>query len=131
MRRVLLVSFASAVLVGCTSSTAPGPIDGRWSEVFNVGGFSTTMTLRSSGTVVTGSGVWCGELIPCGTLEVVGTVVSGDVHLDMSFSNGSTQAFDGRLVDNLTLAGKARWAVGVPESFDVTFKRAAGVEALR
>ena len=130
MRRVLLVAFVSVLVSGCSSSTAPAPIDGRWAEVFKAGGFSTVMTLRSSGSTVSGSGYWCGELIPCGTLNVTGTTSGAVVHLELTFSNGSAQTFDGRLVDDVTLLGQAKWAVGIPESFEVTFKRAPGSEAL-
>ena len=129
MRRVSLVAFVSALLIGCSSSTAPARIDGPWFEVFNVGGFSTDMNLRTDGSVVSGSGTWCGEVLPCGSLTVRGTAIGNLVHLELVFSNGTTQVFDGRVVDDLSLVGKAKWSTGVPESFDVTFMRVPVVEA--
>ena len=127
MRPVLLVAFVAIVVGGCSSSTEAGQVAGEWAEVFNVGGLSTDMTLRTSGSVVSGSGTWCGEIIPCGTLAVTGTAVGSIVHLEIAFSNGSTQVFDGRLVGAASLVGKMKLSTG-PESFDVMFRRVIGAK---
>jgi hypothetical protein len=125
MRSMMLVAALSFALGGCSSTTSPSAtaLDGRWSEVFQLPGFSTTMNLRTDGTIVSGSGEWCGEALRCGTLTVTGTVRGNTLHLALSFDNGNTLTFDG-MVDLDSLAGSAKWAMGIPESFEVTFKRA-------
>jgi hypothetical protein len=122
MRSVLLVSLI-AFVAGCSSSTAPGPIAGTWTQLNMFPGSSTTMTLRTTGTAIVGSGDWCGELLPCGKLSVSGFADDSGIHLVIRFDNGSRQFFDGRLVSSDSLVGSAKWEMGIPESFEVRFKR--------
>ena len=125
MRSAMLVAGLALALGGCSSSTSPslGPVDGRWSEVFALPGFSTTMDLRTNGNAVSGTGEWCGEALRCGSLTVTGTVQDNTLHLALSFDNGNTLTFDGKMADMISLVGSARWAMGIPESFEVTFQR--------
>ena len=44
------------------------------------------MDLSSTGTTISGSGNYCGEAGPCGTLGVTGTVDGIAVHLDLTFT---------------------------------------------
>jgi hypothetical protein len=126
MRSAMLVAVLAFALGGCSSNTAPSlsQLDGRWSEVYTIAGFSTTMDLRTIGTTVSGVGEWCGEALRCGTLTVTGALKDNTLHLALSFDNGNVLTFDGRMSGIDSLVGSAKWAVGVPESFEVTFNRA-------
>lgn len=122
MRPVLLASLM-AFVAGCSSSTSAGAIAGAWTEINTFPGSSTTMTLKTNGPAIVGSGVWCGELLPCGKLSVSGFTDESGIHLDIRFDNGSRKFFDGRLAGTDSMVGSARWEMGIPESFPVTFKR--------
>ena len=88
MRFVVSVSLLCVVLLGCSSETAPSPtsIDSPWSQDFSVPGSFLTMQLTSSGASVGGTGNYCGEAGPCGTLTVSGTVNGTAVHLDLTLT---------------------------------------------
>ena len=122
MRSVLLVLLV-AVPLGCSSSTSVGSIDGKWSQESQIPGSSTTLVLHRVGSMVTGSGDWCGEAMRCGSLAVRGTAEGDMIHLEITFDQGGGEFFDGRLEGADALVGTARWLVGVPESFAMRFRR--------
>jgi hypothetical protein len=114
MRFVMSMSLLCVVLVGCSSDTAPPPtaIDGPWSQDFSVPGSFLTMQLKSYGTDVAGTGTYCGEAGPCGTLEVAGTIKGNAVHLDLvltqqqpTFGVTTGKHFDGAFSGVYTLVG--------------------------
>ena len=122
MRSVLLVLLV-AVLGGCSNSTSAGNIEGRWSQEGQMPGSSTTMTLNKIGSIVSGSGEWCGEALRCGTLTVRGTAQADAIHLEITFDQNGGEIFDGRLEGSDALVGTAKWFVGIPEAFEVRFIR--------
>jgi hypothetical protein len=70
------------------------------------------MQLTSSGASVSGTGNWCGEAGPCGTLSVVGSVNGSAVHLDLTLTQQlptsgvtSVEHFDGAFSGPYTLVG--------------------------
>ena|SRR5689334_1639922 len=114
MRFAMSMLSLCVVLVGCSSDTAPPPnsIDGPWSQDFSAPGSFLTMQLTSSGTDVSGTGNYCGEAGPCGTLEVAGTVKGSAVHLDLmltqqqpTFGVTTAEHFDGAFSGLYTLVG--------------------------
>jgi hypothetical protein len=115
MRLVTSVSLVALLAMGCSGADAflgPGNIDGRWGESFSVPGNSFSMNLSSNGSVVSGSGNYCGEAGPCGTLTVAGTIVGIVVHLDLTFTQqvprlepGMVEHFDGRFTSANVLEG--------------------------
>ena len=81
----LLVLFA----MGCSGAgrfVGPVSISGRWAEAFSFPGSFLNFDLASNGSTVSGSGNYCGEAGPCGTISVAGTVVGPTVHLDLTFT---------------------------------------------
>ena len=114
MRFFMSIAVVCVVVVGCSSDTAPSPtsIDGPWSEDFSLPGSFFTMQLTSSGGSVSGTGNYCGEAGPCGTLEVAGTVKGNVVHLDLmltpqqpTFGVTTAEHFDGAFSGLYTLVG--------------------------
>lgn len=114
MRFCLLMAVLCLIVGGCRSDTAPsaGSIDGPWSQDFSVPGSFLTMQLTSSGASVSGTGNYCGEAGPCGTVSVVGTVNHSAVHLDLTLTQqlpttGVTSVlhFDGSFSGLYTLVG--------------------------
>jgi hypothetical protein len=123
MKPVLLVSLI-AFVAGCSSSTSPsGPLAGTWAGVYTLPGLSSTMTLESTGSVVLGSGQFCGEALRCGTLTVSGTADGNKIHLDIRYDNGGRLFFNGQVVSYTSIVGSGKWEMGIPESFAVSFKR--------
>lgn len=111
MRSGLLVLLVVAV-AGCSSSTDPLLVNGKWVEDFTVPGNSFEMTLSADGTQVSGSGDWCGEAGPCGTVSVTGTSDASGVQLDLHYSltlptvgDGGVRHFAGKLTSDGGLAG--------------------------
>ena len=128
MRLVMSVLFLGAVLIGCSGSTGLTPtVVGKWSEVEHIPGNSVEITLTTSGSNVSGSGTWCGEAMGCGPLTVSGAVNGGAIHLDIAYSNGLIEHFDGRISLSSTLDGSATGEFpGQPPQLPhaVTFRRA-------
>ena len=114
MRFVMSMALLCVALGGCRSETGPATnrIDGPWSEDFSAPGSFLTMQLTSSGAKVSGTGNWCGEAGPCGTLSVVGTVSGSAVHLDLTLIQQlsvpgvtAVEHFDGAFSGLYTLTG--------------------------
>jgi hypothetical protein len=112
MRTVKSVLLLAMVLGACSDTAAFGSIIGKWAEDFSIPGSSMGMDLTVSGSVVSGSGDWCGEAGPCGTVTVAGMFGGNAVHLDLTFTQtipqpGATriQHFDGRLTSPNALQG--------------------------
>jgi len=105
MRYVKSVLLLAMVVGACSDPVAPATVDGLWAEDFSIPGNSTMMELTADGGTVSGSGSWCGEAGPCGSISVSGTVNGSLVHLDLTFittfpagaSGTSVQHFDGRV----------------------------------
>lgn len=121
MRFVMSIALLCVVMAGCSSDTAPSPtsIDGAWSQDFSVPGSFLTMQLKSYGTDVAGTGTYCGEAGPCGTLEVAGTIKGNAVHLDLmltqqqpTFGVTTAEHFDGAFSGLYTLLGTLTSASG-------------------
>jgi hypothetical protein len=108
MRLVMSVLFLGAILSGCSSSTGLSPtVVGKWSQVEHIPGNSVEITLTTSGSNVSGSGTWCGEAMGCGVVTVSGAVNGSVIHLDIAYSNGLIEHFDGRISVLGTLDGSA------------------------
>jgi hypothetical protein len=131
MRSVKLVWLLAVVAIGCSSSEAlgPGSINGRWAEDFSIPGSSMGMNLMVNGSMISGSGEWCGEAGPCGAVGVVGTINGTAVQLDLSFTQtipqpgpARIQHFDGRLTSRNALRGSIT-APGQPVG-QISFHRA-------
>jgi hypothetical protein len=89
MRSVRSVWLLALLTVGCSGAgrfVGPVSIDGRWAEPFSFPGSFLNFDLTSTGSTVSGSGNFCGEAGPCGTISVTGTVVGPTVHLDLTFT---------------------------------------------
>ena len=89
MRSVRSVWLVALFAIGCSGAeqfVGPASIDGRWAESFSIAGNFLNMDLSSTGTTISGSGNYCGEAGPCGTLGVTGTVDGIAVHLDLTFT---------------------------------------------
>jgi hypothetical protein len=125
------IGLLCVVLNGCSTDTAPiaGSIDGPWSQDFSVPGSFLTMQLTSSGASVSGSGNYCGEAGPCGTLSVVGTINGSAVHLDLTLTQQmpttgvtSVEHFDGAFSGLYTLVGTETRDGGGSGGQAVTFR---------
>jgi hypothetical protein len=104
MRSALSV-LCMVVASGCSSTLAPGSVDGRWAQDGEPPGSSFEMDLVANGSAISGTGTWSGEACCSGTLAVSGTFDNGAVHLDIteaieSPTPGATipSHFDGKLV---------------------------------
>ncbi len=89
MRSVKSVLLLALVVMGCSGAErflGPATIDGRWAEGFSIAGSFVGFDLRSTGSTVSGSGNYCGEAGPCGTISVAGTIDGLAVHLDLTFT---------------------------------------------
>jgi hypothetical protein len=103
-----------AVVVGaCSNTLSPGFIEGKWAQEFSYPGSAFEMQLTTNGGTISGSGDWCAEAGPCGTVAVTGTIKGNAVHLDQTFtptmvpgiSGPSLQHFDGRFTSLRLLEG--------------------------
>jgi hypothetical protein len=110
VRSVLLLAVA---LCACSDTLGPGTIAGKWTEDFTVPGNSLEMDLTYSDGTISGTGSWCGEAAPCGTLVVAGTVGDNAVQLDLTFTQTLppatlppfVQHFEGRFISLRSLRG--------------------------
>ena len=115
MRSVRSVWLVALFAMGCSGAepfVGPAGIDGKWVEGFSIAGNFLNMDLSSTGSTVSGSGNYCGEAGPCGTLSVAGTIDGIAVHLDLTFTEqvprvGHTmiEHFDGQFTSANVLEG--------------------------
>jgi len=115
MRSVRSVLLLALVAMGCSGAErflGPASIDGRWAEGFSIAGSFLAFDLTSTGSTVSGSGNYCGEAGPCGTLSVAGTIDGLAVHLDLTFTEqvprvGHTmiEHFDGQFTSANVIEG--------------------------
>ena len=114
MRSVKLVLLLGVVVGGCSSDgLGPRTIIGNWVQDFTVPGSFMEMNLMSTGSTVSGTGDWCAEAGPCGTLTVAGTINGIAVHLDLTFTptfppqftQSSEDHFDGQVTSFTALKG--------------------------
>jgi hypothetical protein len=112
VRSVLLLALFATGCSGADPFVGPASIDGKWAESFSIAGNFLNMDLTSAGSIVSGSGNYCGEAGPCGLLGVAGTVDGIAVHLDLTFNQQLPQAgpsriehFDGQFTSASVLAG--------------------------
>ena len=115
MRAVRSVWLLALLAMGCSGAEpflGPASIDGSWAEGFSIAGNFIGFDLTSTGSTVTGSGNYCGEAGPCGTLSVAGTIDGLGVHLDLTFTEqvprvGQTMVehFDGQFTSANVIEG--------------------------
>ena len=105
MRLVMSVLLVGVAVAACSSNLDPATLAGTWSRIEPIPENSSDMTLTTSGSSISGSGNWCGEALGCGTLTVTGSVMGGAIHLDIAYSNGRIEHFDGRMRAFTTLDG--------------------------
>jgi hypothetical protein len=115
MRLVKSVWLVALFAMGCSGAdpfVGPASIDGKWAEGFSIAGNFLNMDLSSTGSIVSGSGNYCGEAGPCGLLGVAGTIDGIAVHLDLTFNQQVPQAgplkiehFDGQFTSADVLQG--------------------------
>jgi hypothetical protein len=112
MRSVKSALLLAVALCACSDGVAPGTIAGRWVRDFTVAGSSLEMDLTNDGGTISGTGDWCAEAGPCGTLAVTGTINGGLVHLDLTLTptfppgvDPGVEHFDGRFTSLQSLRG--------------------------
>lgn len=112
MRSVKSVLLLALFSIGCSDTVGPGNIVGKWDQDFSFPGSFLEMDLTLTGSMISGSGNWCGEAGPCGILTVSGTVNGDAVQLDLTYTPQlpipgpmSTQHFSGRLASRNSLKG--------------------------
>jgi hypothetical protein len=112
MRSVKLVWLLALFAIGCSDPVGPRNIVGKWDQDFSIPGSFLEMDLTLNGSMISGSGNWCGEAGPCGILTVAGTVDGDAVQLDLTYTLQlpipgpmSTQHFSGRLTSRNSLKG--------------------------
>jgi hypothetical protein len=123
MRSVLSVLLLAAALNGCSDTLFPrDSIAGLWTRDVSVPGNSEQLNLSIDGSTVLGTGSFCGEAAPCGSLAVVGTISGNRVHLDITMTPVTpptgpivTTHFDGRLTSETVLSGS--FADDTPATF--------------
>ena len=116
MRSLRSVWLLALLAMGCSGAGpffGPATIDGRWGggEISGPGN-SFEMDLPSTGSTVSGSGLYSGDAGPFGTLAVAGTVDGLAVHLDLTFTEQLPRAghtmmehFDGQFTSANVLEG--------------------------
>lgn|SRR5690348_59730 len=114
-RTALALALLGLLGSGCRPDFVTPPpqlLNGTWVRPHEVPGSSETWTLSVNGTAIAGTGTWSGEACCGGTIGIVGTVVAGAVHLDLSYttSNGAgsptfSARFDGGLATPDVLLG--------------------------
>jgi hypothetical protein len=127
MRKVMSVLLLGAAVAACSSTLDPAMVAGNWSKLEQIPGNSVNLKLATSGSTISGTGNWCGEAMGCGTLTVSGAVVGDAIHLDIVYSNGLVEHFDGHINAISTLEGSERGEVsGQPPQLPhaATFHRA-------
>ena len=127
MRKVMSVLLIGAALAACSSTVDPAMLAGNWSKAEPIPGNSVNFTLATSGSTISGTGNWCGEALGCGTLTVSGAVMGDAIHLDIVYSNGLIEHFDGHINAFSSLEGSERGEVsGQPPQLPhaATFHRA-------
>jgi hypothetical protein len=113
MGSVKSVLLLAVVVSACSNTLSPGFISGKWAQEFSYPGSAFEMQLTADGGTISGSGDWCAEAGPCGTVAVTGTVNGSAVHLDQTFNatfspgtfTTSLQHFDGRFTSLRLLEG--------------------------
>ena len=112
MRSVKSVLLLAVAVCACSDGVAPGTIAGKWVRDFTVAGSSLEMDLTNDGGTISGTGDWCAEAGPCGTLAVTGTINGGLVHLDLTLTatfppgvEPGVEHFDGRFTSFRSLRG--------------------------
>ena len=112
MRPVKSVLLLAVAVCACSDGVAPGTIAGKWVRDFTVAGSSLEMDLTNDGSTISGTGDWCAEAGPCGTLAVTGTINGGLVHLDLTLTptfppgvEPGVEHFDGRFTSLRSLRG--------------------------
>ena len=113
MRSAKLVLLLALAVGACSNALSPGFISGKWAQEFSYPGSSFEMQLTADGGTISGSGDWCAEAGPCGTVTVTGTINGSAVHLDQTFTPTTPlgiswppkQHFDGRFTSLRLLEG--------------------------
>src|ERR1700730_4601739 len=115
MRSARLVLLLALFAIGCSGAepfVGPASVDGKWGDGVSVPGNFFEMDLIAAGSSVSGSGNYCGEAGPCGTLSVAGTIDGIAVHLDLTFTEQLPRAghtmiehFDGKFTSANVLEG--------------------------
>src|SRR3982074_3153942 len=127
MRLVMSVLLLGAAVAACSGTLDPAMVAGNWSKLEAIPGNSVNLTLATSGSTISGTGNWCGEALGCGTLTVSGAVVGDAIHLDIGYSNGLIEHFEGHINAFSSLEGSERGEVsGQPPQLPhaATFHRA-------
>jgi hypothetical protein len=84
--RRVAASVALLVTLACGKGTGPGAgLDGTWMHQ-GVPGSAESITLRSRGSVVSGSGHWTGEACCEGTVAATGARQGAQVTLDVTYT---------------------------------------------
>jgi hypothetical protein len=115
MRSVRSVWLLALLAMGCSGAerfVGPTSINGSWAEGFSVPGSFLGLDLTSTGSTVSGTGDYCGEAGPCGTVSVAGTIDGLAVHLDLTFTEQvprvgqtTTEHFDGQFTSFNVIEG--------------------------
>jgi hypothetical protein len=104
-----LLSLAVLSVMACVSTTGPnGDLTGTWAEVVqpNPGGGGMTLSLRTLGSTVTGTGQVCylgGHCYP-GAVSITGTN-HGSFRLSLADGQGWTAVYAGAVVGHDRLQG--------------------------
>jgi hypothetical protein len=117
----LAVSLTLSSALACDGDPlrlSPANLDGSWSRLDQFPGNSEQWNLSIQGSSIAGTGTWTGEACCSGQLTITGTISSGEVHVDVTWTgvpNGPIQEhFDGALTSRGILEGQQSRANGTP-----------------
>ena len=99
----------------------PASIDGRWSATADGMGSTLTMTLRSRGPAVSGTGTYSTGAIRTGSVAVTGTYHPPSAALTLHFDHGESVSFAATLLSSSQMKGQLRYRTG--SVIDVEFVR--------
>lgn len=96
----ILAAASLFLLVGCGGDDSPPPaVDGTWAAPTVVVGASTTMSLVSQQSSVTGTGAYTIEAGPSGTFTVSGMYKPPELSLVLHYDNGRVASYSATLTD--------------------------------
>ena len=119
------LTLGLAAVVCCCGSgggnLAPASIDGRWSAYSDGLGSTLTMTLRSRGALVSGTGTYSVGAIRTGSVVISGTYRPSSAVLAITYDHGETVTFTAAVTDSSYMKGRLSYKGGTV--IDVEFVR--------
>jgi hypothetical protein len=129
--RALMSLAVFSSTFNCSETTAPkdsrgiaAALAGTWADTLTFPGNSLVMHLVPADSLISGTGTFSEEALASGTLTVSGIVASGQVDLDLTYSNGQKWHFRGNLTAIHLLDG-IWFSEPVGDPVGKTFRRVA------